>query len=107
MFLWIVKQITLSIIIISLIHYLLIFFKQNLTDPKIKDLVNRPEQKYKEIYQSLEAKTPEIPSNETKMDMKAELKNYLQGLGKDEKGASPIVGLPVSQNIFNNSYQTL
>ena len=107
MFLWIVKQITLSIIIISLIHYLYIFFKQNLTVPKIKDLVNRPEQKYKEIYQSLEAKSTEMPSNEIKMDMKAELKNYLQGLGKNEKDSSPIAALPESNNLFNNSYQTL
>ena len=107
MFLWIVKQITFSIIIICLIHYLYIFFKQNLTVPKIKDLVNRPEQKYKEIYQSLETKIPEIPSQEIKMDMKAELKNYLQGLGKDEKNTSPISGLPQSNNVFNNSYQTL
>ena len=107
MFLWIVKQITFSIIIISLIHYLYIFFKQNLTVPKIKDLVNRPEQKYKEIYKSLETKIPEIPSQEIKMDMKEELKNYLRGLGKDENNASPISGLPQNNNIFNNSYQTL
>ena len=107
MFLWIVNQITLSIIIISLIHYLYIFFKQNLTVPKIKDLVNRPEQKYKEIYQSLETKSTQMPSNETKMDMKAELKNYLQGLGNNEKDSSPIAGLPESNNLFNNSYQTL
>ena len=84
-----------------------IFFKQNLTVPKIKDLVNQPKQKYKEIYQSLEAKSTQLPSNETKMDMKAELKNYLQGLGKNERGTSPIAGLPESHNLFNNSYQTL
>jgi len=107
MFLWIIKQITLSIIIISLIHYLYIFFKQNLTVPKIKDLVNRPEQKYKEIYRSLETKIPEIPNNEIKRDMKAELKNYLQGLGQNEKDTSLIAGLPKNQNLFNNSYQTL
>ena len=107
MFLWIVKQITLSIIIISLIHYLYIFFKQNLTVPKIKDLVNRPEQKYKEIYKSLEVKSPEMPSAEAKMDMKAELKNYLQGLGNNKNNTSPIAALPESNNLFNNSYQTL
>lgn len=102
MFLWIVKQIILSISIICLIHYLYIFFQQNLTVPKIKDLVNRPERKYKEIYQSLEKKIPEFPSPKTKMDMKAELQNYLQELGKKELRTSPIGGLPK-----NNNYQTL
>ena len=107
MFLVIIKQIGLSIVFICLIHYLYIFFKHNLTVPKIKDLVNRPEQKYKEIYQSLEKKVPDIPKIEMKMDMKAELKNYLQGLGNNEKKAFPDAGLPKSNNIFNNSFQTL
>ena len=107
MFLVIIKQIGLSIVFICLIHYLYIFFKHNLTVPKIKDLVNRPEQKYKEIYQSLEKKVPDIPKIEMNMDMKAELKNYLQGLGNSEKSAFPAAGLPKSNNIFNNSFQTL
>ena len=98
MFLWILKQIILSLIVIILIHYLYIFFKTNLTVPKIKDLVNRPEQKYKEMYKSLEKKT----TNESPLDMKIELKNYLKGLGKDN--------VPTSvddTNYFNNNYQTL
>ena len=102
MFLGIVKQIGLSIIFICLIHYLYIFFKQNLTVPKIKDLVNRPKQKYKDIYKSLEQKNPDIPKIEMKMDMKEELKNYLQGLGNNEKSAFPDAGLLKSNNIFKH-----
>jgi len=40
----------LSIIFIFLIHHLILFFKENLTVPKIKDLVNAPSQKYKDMY---------------------------------------------------------
>jgi len=40
----------LSIIFILLIHHLILFLKENLTVPKIKDLVNAPSQKYKDMY---------------------------------------------------------
>ena len=69
MLFWVIKQIIISLVIIILIHYLYLFFKTNLTVPKIKDLVNRPEQKYKEMYESLKP-----PTLQTK-DMKLELKN--------------------------------
>jgi hypothetical protein len=74
MLLWIIKQIVLSLVVIILIHYLYLFFKTNLTVPKIKDLVHRPEQKYKEMYQSI------TPPKEEAADMKLELKKYLNGL---------------------------
>lgn len=100
MFLWIIKQIIMSLIIITLFHYLYIFFKKNLTVPKIKDLVNRPEQKYKEIYQSLE-KPPPPPKQS--VDMKSELKNYLKGLGKDMSAVIP----SSNSDPFNNNFETL
>jgi len=98
MFLWIIKQIMMSLIIITLIHYLYMFFKQNLTVPKIKDLINRPEQKYKEIYRAIEKK----PQEKQSVDMKSELKNYLKGLGKDITAAPS-----ANNNIFNNNFETL
>jgi len=47
---WILQTTILSIIFIFLIHHLIIFFKENLTVPKVKDLVNAPSQKYKDMY---------------------------------------------------------
>ena len=44
-----VKTSIISLILIFLVHYLYDFFKTNLTIPKIKDLVNRPNDKYNEI----------------------------------------------------------
>lgn len=46
---WLIKTSILSLIIIAIIHYLFIFFKTNLTQPKIKDLLHHPKQEYEEI----------------------------------------------------------
>ena len=53
MFFWIIQQIIISIVLIISIHYIYIFFKNNLTIPKTKDLVNKPTEQYKKIYSSL------------------------------------------------------
>ena len=47
MFFEIIKTIIISLILIFLIHYLFLFFKDNLTIPKTKDLVSKPLEKYK------------------------------------------------------------
>uniref|UniRef100_A0A6C0E3G7 Uncharacterized protein n=1 Tax=viral metagenome TaxID=1070528 RepID=A0A6C0E3G7_9ZZZZ len=49
MIFWTIKTIVLSIIFIFLIHHLIEFFKNTLTVPKVKDLVNVPTQKYEHI----------------------------------------------------------
>ena len=47
MFFEIIGWALLSLILISLVHYLFNFFKENLTIPKTKDLVTKPLEKYK------------------------------------------------------------
>ena len=47
---WLIQTTLISIIFIFVIHYLINFFKSNLTVPKIKDLVNSPTQKYETMY---------------------------------------------------------
>jgi hypothetical protein len=47
---WSLQITILSIIFIFLIHHLIHFFKSTLTVPKIKDLVNTPNQKYENMY---------------------------------------------------------
>ena len=44
-----VFYIIISVVIISLLHYLYTYFINILTVPKIKDLVNKPGQEYKNI----------------------------------------------------------
>ena len=84
MFFSILKQIVISIIFIAVIHYLYDFFKTNLTVPKVKDLVNRPDEKYKEIYESLNQHSKKETPSDSKQSMKVELKQYLSELSHKE-----------------------
>lgn len=54
MWYWIIKVSILSLIFIFLLHYLYSFFISTLTIPKVKDLVILPQQKYDELFHSLE-----------------------------------------------------
>jgi hypothetical protein len=47
---WIIQITVISLILIFLVHHLINFFKSTLTVPKIKDLVNSPNQKYENIF---------------------------------------------------------
>jgi len=51
MLLWTIQISVTSIILIFLVHHLIVFFKNTLTIPKIKDLVNGPIQKYENMYE--------------------------------------------------------
>jgi len=53
MLLWIIQITIISIIFIILVHHLIEFFKNTLTIPKIKDLVNSSSQKYENIYNTI------------------------------------------------------
>jgi hypothetical protein len=102
-FFWVISQIVISIVIIASIHYIYNFFKQNLTVPKIKDLVKKPEQQYKNIYNSLSQSKKE--KEEKKINMKSELKNYINQLSKNKNQTTTIQKQPeiLSNNMFQNS----
>ena len=53
MLLWTLQSIVISLILIVLIHYLFYFFKNTLTVPKVKDLVNKPRERYNEVISTL------------------------------------------------------
>jgi len=74
------KTAVISLVLIILVHSLYIFLKTNLTIPKIKDLVNKPNMRYKEIYDTILKKNEKQESSE----MKSELKKYLQSLSKEK-----------------------
>jgi cell shape-determining protein MreC len=90
MLLWISQITIISIILIFLVHYLINFFKSTLTIPKIKDLVNSPTQKYKNIYNTIDNKSSSfnkntnyklnelLPKKNEPISMKNELKNFLK-----------------------------
>lgn len=90
MLIWIIQISLISITFIFLVHHLLMFFKATLTVPKMKDLVNSPNQKYQNIYDTIVNKSHSVgytdidilPSNDFKNtqpnDMKNELKSFLK-----------------------------
>ena len=79
MLLNILQYFLISFILILLIHYLYNFFKNNLTVPKVKDLIYKPKKRYEEIYESIETNEKEEFDTES---MKNELKNYLSELNE-------------------------
>jgi hypothetical protein len=50
---WILQITIISIILIFLVHHLIQFFRDTLTVPKIKDLVNTPTQKYENMFSAM------------------------------------------------------
>ena len=76
MFFLILQRVILSFVFIAIIHYIYIFFKDNLTIPKVKDLVNKPTQQYDEIYKSMQKSETDTKS------MKTELQKYFNELSK-------------------------
>ena len=116
---WIIKISLISIIFIFLIHHLLLFFKSTLTVPKIKDLVNSPTQKYKNIYETISNKNVNIidllPSsdfisdnevvlqdlNVEKKSMKDELKSFLKKQLNNENDNEVLTG---TNSFSNNNY---
>jgi hypothetical protein len=53
MFFSILKWIVISLTLIFLIHHLYMFLMNTLTVPKIRDLVNKPNQQYQDIYSTM------------------------------------------------------
>lgn len=90
--LWVI----VSLVLIILIHNIYSFFKNTLTVPKVKDLVNRPTQRYNEILSTINNENAHnananasntnssLTQSETK-EMKDELKHFLDELKNSGK----------------------
>ena len=65
---WIIQISIISIVLIFLVHYLFNFFKETLTVPKIKDLVNVPNKKYENMYNII-SKNSENQNTYTDIDL--------------------------------------
>lgn len=89
---WIIQMSIISLVLIILVHYLFTFFKTNLTIPKVKDLVNKPQKQYDALFDTM--KEPVIQSTNSEpvdnSNMKDELKNYLKELSESKKSTNSI-----------------
>jgi hypothetical protein len=54
MIFWIIQWSIVSLTFIFLLHHLYSFFIDTLTIPKVKDLVNKPQDRYNELFTTLE-----------------------------------------------------
>lgn len=96
MIFWTFKWIIISIIIISLIHYIYNFLLDTFTVPKVRDLLEHQNSQYQELISSLKNKNQESEeqfveqisptnknisdNNETNDAMHDELQTFLNGL---------------------------
>jgi len=76
----------ISLILIILVHYLFTFFMTNLTIPKVKDLVNKPQEQYEVLYNTMREQPKPQNNSSDNESMKTELKNYLKELSDKNKG---------------------
>ena len=100
--LWIAQVVSVSFVIIFILHNLYFFFKETLTVPKMKDMVKRPQQRYDALFRELRMHN-EAPNNNASIvvndakdakdandandandAMKNELKRYLMELNVSE-----------------------
>ena len=108
---WIIQISIISIIFIFLVHHLLMFFKTTLTVPKLKDLVNSPNKKYQNIYDTISHKSNSYtaidllpPGTDTNVpddaNMKDELKSFLkkQLIGETDN----VLGVDTLSSNFSN-----
>lgn len=79
MLFWTVQTILISFILIFLVHHLITYFKQILTVPKTKDLVNSPIQKYNDMFKIIASESHNsntIPANPT-ANINPNIEDYL------------------------------
>jgi len=87
---WIIQMSIISLVLIILVHYLFTFFKTNLTIPKVKDLVNKPQKQYEVLFDTMKETNihPTKPTSDDNFNMKNELKNYLKELSESKKSTN-------------------
>jgi len=90
MFLFIIKNIIISVFLIILVHFSYNYLKRTFTTPKIKDLVVKPRKQYNKIYEFIEQnKTNEVVNDVTNVNdanMENELKKYIEEINTNNTG---------------------
>lgn len=108
---WVLQISIISVTIIYLVHHLIDFFKSMLTIPKIKDLVDVPSQKYKNLFSQM-SNEPNKPATYTTNDlipkteenpMKRDLKLFLKKqMNSSPDNTTDIMSLDSNYSPYNN-----
>ena len=88
MFLFVLQTTIISIIFIYVTHSLFLYFRDTMTVPKIKDLVNAPSKQYQAMYDLISSRddSSDVFSEEItpqNVDMKNELTNFFKKKVRD------------------------
>jgi hypothetical protein len=83
---WALQWTIISLILIMLVHYLYSFFINTLTVPKVRDLINKPAERYNEIL-SQDIQRPQETSVVDIDEMQAELRDFLTNIKKCDSGS--------------------
>jgi len=117
MFFNILYSAIVSIIIIFVVHNIFNYFKNTLTTPKIKDLINKPRNEYDKIKSVINSnghidttgsnyndntstEMQNIRNDVDRDNIKSELKDFFKQLNEEKKDS-------ISFNPVNNNYDTL
>lgn len=76
------KTIFISLLLITLVHYLYGFFKNTLTVPKVKDLVNKPAKRYDEMFEMINREQAHVSSNTQGTGQQMPQQMQMQGMGQ-------------------------
>ena len=89
---WALQWTIISLILIMLVHYLYSFFINTLTVTKVRDMINKPTERYNEILSQETQKSQETPVLDTN-EMQAELRDFLSNIkkGGDSGGQRDII----------------
>jgi hypothetical protein len=106
---WIIQMSIISLVLIILVHYLFTFFKTNLTIPKVKDLVNKPQKQYETLFDTIKETSikPRKPTSNDNSNMKNELKNYLKELSDSKKSTNSSLRQNDGNNFSSSHHSTL
>ena len=74
-----------SLVFISIVHYLIIHLTDNLTTPQVRDIVTSTNQQYEAIIKKLENSRKRGDTKRESGDMKDDLKQYLKSLNSSTK----------------------
>ena len=93
----VIKTAILSFTFILLFHNLYLFFKDNLTVPKVKDLVATTDEKYNDILSVInndEDTNPPILTDDINTDeMKNELKDYIKNISTNNLSLNDTISI--------------
>jgi hypothetical protein len=104
------KWVIISLTLILLIHHLYTFLINTLTVPKIKDLVNKPNEQYKDIFETMQKKNSSDISSAsppaTTVDMTDELTSFLNNIKKTSNDATsfPMADVSSSSDSSGSGY---